>query len=65
MLGESLQRYAIVLIGTAVFFELASAPTDLAFLTMVGAVLLGLIGVVVDVFSGREVIPEDPRTHTE
>ena len=65
MLGESLQRYAIVLIGTAVFFELASAPTDLAFLTMSGAVLLGLIGVVVDVFSGREVIPEDPRPHTE
>ena len=65
MLGESLQRYAIVLIGTALFFQLTSAPTYVGFLTMLAAVLLGLIGVVVDVLSGREVIPEDPRPHTE
>ena len=65
MLGESLQRYAIVLIGTALFFRLASAPTDLSFFTMCAAVFLGLIGVVVDILSGREVTPEDPRPHTE
>jgi uncharacterized membrane protein len=49
VLGESLQRFAIVLIGTAVFFELASAPTDYGFLTMLAALVLSLVGVIIDV----------------
>lgn len=64
MLGESLQRFAIVLIGTAVFFQLESALTDLAFLTMLAAVLLGLIGIIIDIVD-RPQSSDDPRPHAD
>ena len=64
MLGESLQPFTIVLIGTAVFFQLGSAPTGLAFLTMLAAVLLGLVGIIIDVVD-RPLFSDDPRPHAD
>jgi hypothetical protein len=64
MLGESLQRFAIVLIGVAVFFELQSTPTSLGFLAMLAALLLGLLGVIIDVVDLTPV-PDDPRPHAD
>ncbi len=66
MSGESLQRFAIVLIGTAVYFELvASAPVDYGFFAMLAALLLGLVGVLIDVFSGRFERSDDPRPYAD
>lgn len=48
MLGESLQRFAIVLIGVAVWFQL-SGPGSQGFIMVLAAVILGLIGVIIDV----------------
>ena len=64
MLGESLQRFAIVLIGVAVFFELQSTPTGLGFLAMVASLLIGLVGVIIDVVD-LALVSDDPRPHTD
>jgi len=63
MSGESLQRFAIVLIGTAIFFELTSAP--FSFAVMLAALMLGLVGVLIDVFSGQFNRSDDPRPYAD
>jgi hypothetical protein len=64
MLGESLQRFAIVLIGTAVFFQLESAPTGFAALIMFAAVLVGLVGIIIDAVD-RPLFTDDPRPYAD
>jgi hypothetical protein len=46
-------------------FELQSSPTGLGFLAMLAALLLGLVGVLIDVLSGRFERSDDPRPYAD
>ncbi len=64
MLGESLQRFAIVLMGVSLWFQLRGSARDEGFFILLVALFLSLIGVLIDigVFSTirSSVFPEDP-----